>query len=767
MNRALTDAIQQPIWTVRADGTVAFANTYWQEYTGLRGEAALGEGWVAAVHPDDIGPIERRWKQARADGAPYELEYRFRRADGIYRWHLARVAPIAAAGDAEEQWTGTAIDIHDRRRAEDALRASEDRFRDVVDQVNDIIYTIALDGEILAMNQAVETILGYQPEEVIGRSIAMLIVPEHVEVSRSNLEAKLSGQRQSAYEIDGLHKEGHRVRLEINSRLVPAEGKPAVINGIARDVAVRQERTRQVELAAAIGAALTARQPLVEQLQRCTEEIVRHLGVATARIWTIEDADEALLVLRAGAGMPTGLDGPHGRIPLGIDTIGRIAATCRPHVSNAVVGDPEVSDQEWARREGMVAFAGFPLHIGDRVLGVLALFARAPIGETTLAVLGSIVDAVAVGIDRDQAERARESLLKRERTARRWAEAAEVRYRGLFEGVADAILVLNADRRCQDANAAATSLLGYDYAELLTLRVEDVIVGDPDWTRSDFDEAARDGHWQALLELRRKDGTTMPVEARATVVDLQEGPVFIAAIRDISERARLERLQRDFLAMVTHDLRSPLTSIKGRSQLLRRQARDEERTQRAVASILDQVGRMERLIDDLADVVRLEAGELRMHLETTDLVDVAREQLDLMREQTQQHTFRLDADGPARGEWDRHRIGQVLQNLLTNAVKYSPNGGEIVIRVDQNGSLARLVVTDQGVGIPEDQLPRLFERFYRADATGAGGLGLGLYITDMLVRALGGKITAVSQYGEGSAFTVTLPKRQRGAGVPP
>ena len=758
MTRALTDAIQQPIWTFRADGSVVYLNAYWRDYTGLPAEALRGDGWQDVIHPDDLGCILGDRERELARGEPFEFRFRFRRADGVYRWHLARVAPIEGSEGQEERWTGTAIDIDDRRRADEELRQSEERYRQVLDQVNDIIYTIGVDGEILAMNQAVETILGYRPEEVIGRSIAMLIVPEHVEVSRSKLDDKLDGQARSVYEIDGQHKDGHRVRLEINSRLVTEEGRRAIITGIARDVTARQERTRQVELSAAIGAALTARLPLAEQLQRCAGEIVRHLGVAVARIWTIEE-DPDLLVLRASAGMDTQRDGGRARIPVGRSRIGRIAAERRPYLSDADIEDPEAADPAWARREGVVAFAGYPLHVGDRVLGVLALFAREPLGETTIAVLRSIADAIAVGIDRAQAEHARESILARERTARRWAQTAEARYRGLFEGVADAILVLNAERRCQDANAAATALLGYDTAELQALRVEDIIVGDADWSRVDVSQ----GHWQATLEVRRKDGTTLPVEARATVVELPEGPVFLAAVRDISERSRLERLQRDFLAMVTHDLRSPLTAIKGRSQLLGRHTRGDERTQAAIASILDQVARMERLIDDLADVVRLEAGELRMHPAEVDLRDVVREQVEAIREQAR-HPFRVEAPAEAiSGLWDRHRLGQVLQNLLTNAVKYSPGGGEIVVRLEDARGEARLSVTDHGIGIPEDQLPRIFERFYRADATGAGGLGLGLYITDMLVRALGGRITATSVYGQGSTFTVTLPKSAHGS----
>jgi PAS domain S-box-containing protein len=693
------------------------------------------------------------------DPEPYEIEYRFRRADGVYRWHLARVAPIAGSEGAEEQWTGTAINIDDRRHAEQELRASEARYRDVVDYADDIVYTIALDGTVLAVNQAVEHILGYPPEEFVGYSIRSVIVPEQVERSFSMLDRKLKGEERGTYEVEVLRKDGRRVTLEINNRLVAAEGRPMVIHGIGRDISERRERSRQVELSAKIGVALTDRRPLSGQLDLCTRAIVTYLDAAFARIWTIDDDDPSMLVLRASSGLYTHLDGAHGRVPVGAWKIGRIAAERRPHLSNTVVDDPEIQDQEWARREGMVGFAGYPLHIGDRVLGVMALFARQPLGESTLTVLSSIAHAISMGIDRDRAEKAQEALLERERTARNWAQIAERRYRGLFEGVADAILVVDADRRYVDANAAATTLLGYEYDELMQLHVEDVVAREPDWTRAEFEEFTAAGQWQSQLQLWRKDGSTVPVEARATLVDLPDGTVFLSAIRDISERSRLEHLQRDFLAMVTHDLRSPLTAIKGQSQLLKRRSRDNAQVQNALESVLDQVGRMQTLIDDLADVVRLESGEFHLRMEPFDLVDLVHEEISVLQKQTDRHTFYVEAPGGSvAGCWDRQRLGQVLQNLLTNAVKYSPDGGAIVVQLKADEDRVRIAVSDRGVGIPPEHLPQLFQRFYRAEATGAGGLGLGLYITKMLVEAHGGTVTASSSPGEGSTFTVSLPR---------
>ncbi|HEV2066212.1 MAG TPA: PAS domain S-box protein [Thermomicrobiales bacterium] len=754
----LADVLQQPIWTVRPDGTVDYANAFWRAYTGLDQAAIASHGWASAVHSDDLPVIADRWNEASDSGQPYETEYRFRDADGLYRWHVARVAPLRSPDGSILRWVGIAIDIDDRRQAEEDLRASEARYRDVVDYADDIVYTLNPDGLLIAINPAVRGVLGYTPEELIGTSIESIIAPDEVAISRGKFHEKLTGDHRSSYELDVIAKDGRRVTLDINNRLVMPEDRPVVIHGIARDISRRRERTRQAELGAAIGAALAARQPMAKRLERCAEAMVAHLDASFARIWTVAEGDPTTLVLQASAGLYTHIDGQHGTIPVGSLKIGRIAAERRPHLTNSVVGDPEVHDQEWARQNGMVAFAGYPLLVGDRLVGVAAMFARHPLGETTLAVLNAVVDTIALGIDRDRVEASREQVLEREQAARRSAEAAEIRYRGLFEGVADAILVADEHRRYKDANVAATTLLGYGRDELLQLRVEDVVANGPVWTREEYDRFVAGGQWQGELTLRRKDGTTLPVEARATIVDLPEGPVFLSAIRDTTQRMQLELLQRDFLAMVTHDLRSPLTALRGWAQMLQRRGSPDDRSQHLVARILGQTDQMERLISDLADLVRLEAGQLPLRHEMLDLAEVAREQAHIVQEQAEDHTIRVIAsDRPVVGAWDRRRLGQVFQNLLTNAVKYSPDGGTVLVRIEAVDGEARIEVADKGVGIPPDHLSRLFERFYRADATGAGGLGLGLHISQMLVQAHHGRIWVSSMPGQGSTFSVALP----------
>lgn len=170
------------------------------------------------------------------------------------------------------------------------------------------------------------------------------------------------------------------------------------------------ERYRLAELGWRVGAALTSKAPLREQLRRCTDAIVEHAGAAFARIWTLNEKDQ-MLELQVSSGIYTHIDGPHARVPVGAFKIGLIAQEMAPHLTNDVQNDPRVSDHAWAKREGMTSFAGYPLIIEGRVVGVVALFARRPLTDVTLRSLEAIADQLAVAIDRTAAE---ESLRKSE-----------------------------------------------------------------------------------------------------------------------------------------------------------------------------------------------------------------------------------------------------------------------------------------------------------------------------------------------------------------
>ena len=592
-------------------------------------------------------------------------------------------------------------------------------------------------------------------------------------------------------------------------------------------VATLRQRARQAEVVAEIGVALTGGAMLPEQLQRCAEALVRHLDAAFARVWTLDEADR-VLTLRASAGLYTHLDGAHGRVPVGAFTIGRIAAERRPHLTNAVVGDPEVNDQEWAVRVGMVAFAGYPLVVADRLVGVMALFARQPLTEDTVAALGAVADAVALGIARAGADDERARLLERERAAREESDtihrvgqllAAELDQEALVQAVTDAATELTGaafgaffynvrdargDRYTLYALAGvpraafarfpmprATAIFGPTFQGEGSVRLDDVRV-DGRFGRNAPYHGLPPGHLPVVSYLAvpviSRSGDVIgglffghPEAGRFSARDERVIAGLAAQTAIAMDNARLYRearaalaLRNDFLTVAAHDLRSPLTNMLGRVQLVQARARrgrdiDAAWLATQLASLTASTTRLLATVDELNDMARVEMGEaLDLDVEDMDLGALTRAVADEVAagsgaQSLGARTVEVVAPGPPGTPvvvaGDRGRLARVLQNVVGNAVKYSPSGAPVRVEVRAEGAGAVVVARDQGVGIPAADLPRIFERFFRAStARGIKGSGIGLSGAKAIVEQLGGTIAVESAEGRGTTVTITLPR---------
>jgi PAS domain S-box-containing protein len=419
-----------------------------------------------------------------------------------------------------------------------------------------------------------------------------------------------------------------------------------------------------------------------------------------------------------------------------------------PEAGSALL-DAAARDDEHLQMMQALAFASYmvvPLRARGRTLGTISLALTQTdrrYGPADLTLAQELARRAALAID----------------TARLYPEtqAAEARYRGLFNGLGEAIVVADASGRFIEVNAAAATLFGYTQDELLQMGVGALGAEPEETSRERFALLQREGFWHGEVAIRRKDGTEVPAESWQSVIHLPATTVYVAAWLDISERRALERLQQEFLAIVTHELKTPLASIKGLAQLMQRRGAYSDRS---LGMVVAQADRLARLIDDLLDVSRLEAGRLALRRVSLDLVELARTTTDQAQATTHTHQLRVVTNAhPVTGHWDRDRLAQVMQNLLTNAIKYS-SGGEIVTQVTAVDHEARVSVTDHGTGIAPEALDRLFSRFYRTEAASDSttqGMGLGLYISKGLIEAHGGRLWVESALGQGSTFTFTLP----------
>ena len=365
---------------------------------------------------------------------------------------------------------------------------------------------------------------------------------------------------------------------------------------------------------------------------------------------------------------------------------------------------------------------------------------------------------------------------------------SEIRYRRLFESARDGILILDAvTLKITDVNPFMTDLLGYTHKEFLGKELWEIgLFNDKDASKRAFQELQVTGYLRYEdLPLQSTKGQRREVEFVSNVYQEDGRPVIQCNIRDITDRKRgeeelgliLEREQAahaeadnangikdEFLALLSHELRTPLTSILGWSDLLKEGTLDQAAAQRALETIGRNARAQRQLIDDLLDTSRIITGKMRLEVRPVELAPLIEIVVEAVRPAANARNIRLQTTlgaltSPISG--DPQRLQQIIWNLLTNAIKFTPKGGSVEVRLERIESHLELVVNDTGEGIEPEFLPHVFDRFLQSDSSSTrrhGGLGLGLSIVRQLVELHGGSVTALSQgAGQGATFKVVLP----------
>ncbi len=361
--------------------------------------------------------------------------------------------------------------------------------------------------------------------------------------------------------------------------------------------------------------------------------------------------------------------------------------------------------------------------------------------------------------DAADVERGVREALESAETAR-WEADQTVHDTGyLTELLTAGVVRLRDDLFVQSANGAAHVMLGRlpgtmvgrsALEAFVDTRVEDI-------ARTAMESGSASGE----LTVRSDAGSTVTVRARRSPVS----GVWLV-LEDVSELRRLQRMRAEFIDNLSHELRTPLTTISLLAETAARDARSAPpRLRDRIAKIEIETGHLTQMVNELLDLSRIESGTARLLLDDVDLMKVIASNTERLRLFAERQGLRIKLDlpralPPVRGDEDR--LGQVLINLLHNAVKFSPNGGEIVVgaRTGEDGAEVEVWVRDPGIGVPEAERVRIFERFYKVDRArvrGRGGTGLGLSIARHVVESHGGRIWVESKEGQGSTFAFAIP----------
>jgi len=644
------------------------------------------------------------------------------------------------------------------------------------------MFIIDHDGRVVSWNEGVRQILGWEREDWIGQSLQVAFTPEDVKNGVPQMELGLAAATGRSDDTRWmLRKDGSRFLAHgVLTRLQNAQGRTLGYLKALRDGSQQQQLDAELSRSLRLLDQARARAELQDAALEAVMEAVSD-GVVISDRHSVQRCNAAALAL-LGAGSPgelqMGADRWATRFALRRERDGPPLAADETPMRVALAGRSDLQDL-WATNAGSGV---------DVVLRCVAL---------PMLVDGRVEGSVAVFSDLDEGLQLRQKRHDLSRVQNVLQER-NAELRALLDGVRDyAIYALDTAGRISSWHPGAQAMMGFNAEEAIGTHFtrlfteEDRISGRPN---EEMALAARHGEYKGEGLRLRKNGSTFDAAVVLTALCGPRGEQlgFLKLTQDISgrltqqrereamladaqaARAEAERASQakgEFLAIVSHELRTPLSAMLGWAHVLQRGAVDANTLERGLAAISRNARIQGQLIEDLLDMSRIEAGQLRLDLQRIELGGVIAAAIDSARPASSLQRIDLRtvfSPGGCTVLGDAARLQQVVANLLNNAIKFTPQGGQVSVSLTKAGGNARLAVTDTGQGIEPDFIARMFDRFQQQDGSRTrrhGGLGLGLAIVRHLVQLHGGTVQAQSPGSEqGATFTVTLPLLGAGAG---
>ena len=636
--------------------------------------------------------------------------------------------------------------------------ATKESLAAIVESSDDAILSKDLNGIIRSCNAATERIFGYTSEELVGQPVRILIPPER-QTEEDDIMARIRrGERTDHFETVRVTKD--RRTIDVSLTISPIYGPSGAIIGaskivrditerkqLARELAAQQESFRVTLSSIGDGVIASDERGYVTFLNPCAEELTG---------WPAGEA----------AGQPLG------------EVFRIINEKTRQRVENPA---------------GLVMRTGHVVGLANHTVLLHRDGSERPIADSAAPIrdeAGKPIGAVLVFRDVTDERRAEDAVAEQ----REWFETT-------LESIGDAVIATDVQGHVVFMNPIAEHLTGWSLDGARGRSCVDVFrIINEESRRTVENPVSRvlaEGVTVGLANhttLIAADGTERPIDDSGAPIRNRSGRIVgvVLVFRDITERRRIDaerrnvadererllnaeraaradaerasRVKDDFVAMVSHELRTPLNAILGWTELMMQSAQDQD----VIARGLDVISRNTRvqaqLVSDLLDVSRIASGKLRLTIEKVDLVSLVRNVIETVQQAANSKHISIRAEIEAEAipiAGDPARLQQIVWNLLWNAIKFTPAGGNVLVRVRDSAADAEISVTDTGVGIKAEVLPHIFERFNQANLLktgGLGGLGLGLSIVKHLVDLHGGSIKADSPgEGLGATFMVVLP----------
>jgi PAS domain S-box-containing protein len=731
---SLVQATAQSVWATDPSGAAVEDAPSWRAFTGQTREAWLQSGWLGALHPDDRETAAQAWAAARADRRVFEIECRVLRHDGQLRWSAIRAVPVLQADGSVREWVGMSADVTERKRTQQALRASEEQMTAVFHSTSVGVAVLTAEARFVQVNDAFCQLVGYPREALLATDCAALTHPEDAARSQELIASLLTGEIPSfVVEKRYIHKEGRVLWVRDSVSLAgDLAGKPPHLVALSQDVTLEKQVTLDRE-------RLLAQRQLVLDAARLGWW---HYDLSTR----IASYDERYREIYGLTGDQQSVD----------DISPLLHPEDRPRVWAAVEAALDPADpQPYMVQYRVNRQDGTMRWVEARGL---ATFEGAGAQRKPTSFVGSVADVT-------------ERLLADQALQQRTAELES-----LLTSAPLAVAFFDRQHRYVRVNEALAAINGIPAADHLGRTVAQLLPANAVTVDPVIDRVFETGQPVSDLEVTGETPAQPGVRRHwlsgfYPVRDTQGAVQAVGAwIIEITDRKRAEEALREadrrkdeFLATLAHELRNPLAPLRNGLTLLRLAPGQAAGTVQIREMMERQLGHLVRLVDELLDVSRVSRGMVELKRERVTLATIVNSAVETSRPLLESQGHELVVSLPEETLWlevDLTRMSQVLANLLNNAAKYTPAGGRVTLTGAREGDRVTLRVSDTGVGIPADMLPRVFDLFTqvgRSRDRAQGGLGIGLALVQKLVELHGGTIRAESPGpGQGSTFTLTL-----------
>lgn len=774
------------------DGIIRYVNRRMQIHTGRTRGDLQGQHYLRLVVPEDRERVKQNLARAAGGERMLPSDYRILNEAGETRWVTETTTPIKYQGQMAV--LGSLVDITERKTAEEALKESEEGYKTLFESTEEgILVSDNATGKFVYANPAMCRMLGYGLEELTGMDRSAIHPAEEWGRIAAEIEAQAGGMTQMASNIPCTTRDGGTLYVDINATKALVNGRDCNI-GFFRDITERKRiedellqsegKLRAMFKSIADGVIVTDLQVLITELNDATLFLHRYgrreelLGRSILELVAEDDHPRVIESLRR-----TFHQGHSGHMEYTLLT--KDGKTTDAELSAALMRDKS------GKPTGFIMIVK---DITERKRAEGELLQR----NRELAALHQVLTSITQTLDLQQVLREIVSQV---------GTALESSYTSIVMVNEDGTLGVGSEKYADIHSLTMKTRQSSATGRIVDLPITSISARPHGATRGiitsgqphlvdDVDDS--EGTNPVLLGAGIKSYAGVPIKVKNTII----GVLFVHSTKKRAfsgkmrmliafaneagiaiENARLykdastvgalreaDRLKTELLANVSHDLRTPLTSIKGYSTtILRHYAKLSDQEKRDFLKEIDLASdRLTELIENLLQLSKLEAGGFRMNREPVSIDTLIANSVEDIQQKAEGHRFAVKTPKSLPLlEADPRRIRQVIDNLLTNAAKYSPEGTEISVVClcdDQNLSVQ---VKDQGVGIAANEIEKIFERFYQADSGTsshkAGGVGLGLAICKGIIEAHKGRIWAQSELGKGSAFTFTLPLQQEGS----